>query len=118
MTKPQEPETPASETPPTARAQVPTQPTAAGGAQNTEPTTVEEAGRTKSGIKLRHVLSALVSIGLVTLIFWKLLPQVASISDIWTSIRDMTWLEVTTLVLAALWNLCTYWFVMVGTMPA
>jgi uncharacterized membrane protein YbhN (UPF0104 family) len=117
MTKPHEPETSASETAPTARAQAPTQPTAAGGAQNTEPTTVEEADRTKSGIKLRHVLSALVSIGLVTLIFWKLLPQFASISDIWASIRDMTWLEVTTLGLAALWNLCTYWFVMVGTMP-
>src|SRR6266550_6130196 len=117
MTKPQEPETPASETPPTARAQVPTQPTALGGAQNAEPTTVEEADRTKSGIKLRHVLSALVSIVLVTLIFWKLLPQFASISDIWASIKSMTWLELTTLGLAALWNLCTYWFVMVATMP-
>ena len=81
------------------------------------PLTTEQAEKAKRRARLRLVLSALFSIALVVLIFWKLLPQFASLSDIWASITAMTWLELTTLVIAALWNLTTYWFVMVATMP-
>jgi uncharacterized membrane protein YbhN (UPF0104 family) len=66
---------------------------------------------------LRPVLSATVSLALVVGIFWYFIPQFTSISDVWAEIRSMTWLEVTTLALAALWNLATYLFVMVGTAP-
>ncbi|HEY3199896.1 MAG TPA: hypothetical protein VGK55_05075, partial [Actinomycetes bacterium] len=82
-----------------------------------QPPTTEQTKKAKRRTQLRLVLSALFSIALVVLIFWKLLPQFASLSDIWASVQAMTWLELTTLVLAALWNLSTYWFVMVATMP-
>jgi uncharacterized membrane protein YbhN (UPF0104 family) len=66
---------------------------------------------------LRPVVSATVSIAIVVGIFWSFIPQFTSMSAVWTEIRSMTWLETATLGLAAIWNLATYLFVMVGTAP-
>ncbi|MDT4923014.1 MAG: putative heme transporter [Pseudonocardiales bacterium] len=66
---------------------------------------------------LRPVLSAAVSLALVIGIFWYFIPQFTSMSDVWSEIQSMTWLEMTTLAVAAVWNLATYLFVMVGTTP-
>jgi uncharacterized membrane protein YbhN (UPF0104 family) len=66
---------------------------------------------------LRPMLSGLVSLAIVVAIFWYFLPQFTSISAVWSSIKAMTWLEMATLTLAALWNLMTYWFVMVSVTP-
>lgn len=74
-------------------------------------------GPTKSRRWLRPTVSALGSIAIVVAIFWYFLPQYTSISAVWTSIKAMTWLEMTTLALAATWNLATYWFVVVSTTP-
>jgi putative heme transporter len=73
--------------------------------------------QTRRRVRLRTVLGPLLSLALVVAIFWFFLPQFTSISDVWKSIQAMTWLELTTLTLAALWNLSTYWFVNVSTMP-
>jgi uncharacterized protein (TIRG00374 family) len=78
---------------------------------------VTAAPTARHGIRLRTVISALVSIALVVAVFWYFLPQFTSISAVWTSIRAMTWIEITTLVLAAVWNLVTYLLVNVATMP-
>jgi hypothetical protein len=75
-----------------------------------------EEGGTGHGLRLRTVISALVSIALVVAVFWFFLPQFTSISAVWSSIRAMTWLEIATLVLAAIWNLVTYLLVNVATM--
>jgi uncharacterized protein (TIRG00374 family) len=65
----------------------------------------------------RRVLQGLFSLVLVVAIFVFVLPQVADVSKVWDNIRAMTWLEVTTLVLIAVWNLATYWFVWVACLP-
>jgi putative heme transporter len=65
----------------------------------------------------RRVLPGLVSLAIVVGVFWFFLPQFTSLSDVWSAIQAMTWLELATLTLAAVWNLVTYWFVMVATMP-
>ena len=65
----------------------------------------------------RRLLGPLLSVALVVAVFVWFLPQFTSISDVWTSVRAMTWTEVALLLLAALWNLATYQFVMVATMP-
>lgn len=65
----------------------------------------------------KQILSGLFSLGLVVAVGWYFLPQFTSISDVWASIKAMTTLELATLVLAAAWNLVTYVFVMVSTMP-
>jgi uncharacterized membrane protein YbhN (UPF0104 family) len=68
-------------------------------------------------VRWRRVLVPAASLALgVAVVFW-FLPQFTSLSSVWESIRDMTWIETTLLVLAALWNLATYQFVMVSTMP-
>jgi putative heme transporter len=80
---------------------------------------VTKAPRRESAARgrLRPALSALVSVAIVVAVFWKFLPQFTSISEVWSSVRAMTAVEVATLGLAAVWNLATYLFVMVSTMP-
>ncbi|MBN1094156.1 UPF0104 family protein [Blastococcus sp. TML/M2B] len=65
----------------------------------------------------RRVLGGVLSLALVGGVFVWFLPQFTSISAVWTSVRDMTWVELTVLCLAAAWNLATYQFVMVATTP-
>lgn len=66
---------------------------------------------------LRRALQGLVSLTVVVAIFAFVLPQFASYSDVWEAIRDMTWLEVTTLLAVTAWNLITYWFVLMSVLP-
>ncbi len=67
--------------------------------------------------RVMQVLRAVISIAIVAGIFVGVLPRIANYSDVWATIADMTWLEVATLLLVALWNLVTYWFVMVAALP-
>ncbi len=65
----------------------------------------------------RRLLGPLLSVALIVAVFVWFLPQFTSVADVWTSVRAMTWTEVTLLLLAAVWNLATYQFVMVATTP-
>jgi putative heme transporter len=65
----------------------------------------------------RRVLGGVLSLALVAGVFVWFLPQFTSLAAVWTSVKDMTWVELTVLVLAAAWNLVTYQFVMVSTTP-
>jgi uncharacterized membrane protein YbhN (UPF0104 family) len=71
----------------------------------------------RRGLRWTRILAPLVSVAIVVAVFWYFLPQFTSLSAVWASIRSMTSLELGLLALAALWNLATYWFVMVSTMP-
>jgi uncharacterized protein (TIRG00374 family) len=65
----------------------------------------------------RRWLAPAFSLALVAaMIFW-FLPQFTSLSDVWASVQDMTALQIGLLLLATVWNLATYQFVMVTTMP-
>jgi uncharacterized protein (TIRG00374 family) len=66
---------------------------------------------------VRRVASALVSLALIAGIFLYVLPQVADFDDVWAAARDMTWIEVASLALAAAWNITTYLLVMVAVLP-
>ena len=65
----------------------------------------------------RRAFGPVVSLALVGGVFFWFLPQFTSVADVWDSVRAMSWVEVSVLLLAALWNLATYQFVMVTTMP-
>jgi putative heme transporter len=65
----------------------------------------------------RRLIGPVFSVVLLVAVFVWFLPQFTSLADVWTSVRSMTWLEVTVLLLAALWNLATYQFVVLATMP-
>lgn len=67
--------------------------------------------------RARQVVSVAISIAIVVGVFWYFLPQFANITDVWSSVRAMTWLEITVLVVAALWNVASYGLVLVPSMP-
>ena len=65
----------------------------------------------------RRVLGPVVSVALVAAVFAWFLPQFTSLAAVWDAVRAMTWVEAVGLLLAALWNLATYQFLVVATMP-
>jgi uncharacterized membrane protein YbhN (UPF0104 family) len=63
------------------------------------------------------VLRLGASLAVVIAVFWFVLPQVADFDEVWAAIVAMTPLEVGTLLVAATWNLATYWIVVVQATP-
>jgi putative heme transporter len=80
-----------------------------------EPRAAEDQGTRKP--LWRRLLGPLLSLVLVAAVFFWFLPQFTSLSEVWATVRALSWLEVTILLLAAVWNLATYQFVMVATTP-
>src|SRR3954447_6303355 len=82
-------------------------------------TTVEMPSATEPHPKplWRRILPPALSVVLVAAVFFWFLPQFTSISAIWVSVRSMSALQIGILVVAALWNLASYQFVMTATMP-
>jgi hypothetical protein len=62
--------------------------------------------------RARRILQGLLLPAVMFAIFFFALPRVADLCAEWAEIRAMTWMEVTTLPIAAAWNIVTYWFVM------
>ena len=58
-----------------------------------------------------------ISLALVAAIFVFAFPQFADYGDVWNEITSMTGIEVVTLLVVALWNLVTYWFVLTAVLP-
>ncbi|HZA19558.1 MAG TPA: flippase-like domain-containing protein [Actinomycetota bacterium] len=65
----------------------------------------------------RRNIQIALSLAVVAIVFVFALPQFADFSKVWAVMRNMTWLELLTLVIAAAWNIATYWIVMVGSLP-
>jgi uncharacterized membrane protein YbhN (UPF0104 family) len=66
---------------------------------------------------MRRVARVAVSVALVGVIVWFVLRQFADLSEVTAVIGDLTPAESVVLVLAAVWNLLTYWFVVVVATP-
>jgi uncharacterized protein (TIRG00374 family) len=66
---------------------------------------------------MKRNLRIVASIAIVVGIFVFALPKIADVSEVWKVIKAMTPLEIGTLLLAAAWNILTYWFVMMSAMP-
>jgi uncharacterized protein (TIRG00374 family) len=66
---------------------------------------------------LKKVLQALVSLVLVGAIFWFVFQQFADLSSVWDAFRSLTWREMAVLAVATVWNLITYWIVLVIATP-
>jgi putative heme transporter len=64
-----------------------------------------------------RVLQVALSVALVAGVFLVVLPRMADFSEVWSAVIDMTWREILTLAVAALWNILTYLFVMMAAMP-
>ncbi len=78
--------------------------------------TEDEPGTPSSG-RLRKVVRVVVSLAVAGAIFAYVLGSAADFSDVRAAISSMTGLELATLVVAAVWNLMTYWMVVVASTP-
>jgi uncharacterized protein (TIRG00374 family) len=74
----------------------------------------EKQPRTQS--PTRRIVQGLLSVVLVVAIFWFVLKGI-DFAEVWAEIRAMTWLELTTLLAVAIWNLVTYLLVWVAVTP-
>jgi uncharacterized protein (TIRG00374 family) len=67
--------------------------------------------------RLRKAVQIAVSLALVAFIFWYVLRQFADLSEVWDAMRTLTPIEIAVLVVAAAWNLATYWILNVIATP-
>ncbi len=65
----------------------------------------------------KRVVSAIVSLVIIVGIFYFVIPLIADYDEVFATISAMTTSEITSLVLIGLWNLVTYWFVIVAALP-
>ena len=83
----------------------------------------DDAGRAphEPGLSRRwwrgRLFQVTLSLLVVVLIFGFLFPKLANYGEVWKTVKDMTWLEVATLALFALWNLASYWPLLVAVQP-
>ncbi len=75
------------------------------------------AGSGEPGARWKRILQGVVSTAVVVGIFAGIMPQIADYGDVFSTIGQMTGLEIGSLVLVGLWNLATYWFVLVAALP-
>jgi uncharacterized protein (TIRG00374 family) len=73
------------------------------------------AGKAKFGT--RQIVGIIITVAVLALIFVGVIPKVAAYSQVWKTITDMTWLEITTLLLAGAWNLFSYLPVLTTVLP-
>jgi len=65
----------------------------------------------------RLVVRALLAVAVIAVVYLGVLPRLVDVSQVWATLRAMTWLELTTLVLAAVWNLLSYLLPQLAAMP-
>lgn len=71
------------------------------------------------GTRRRYSVVFRIALAVVVLavVFGFLLPRTADYGDAWGTVNDMTGMELTVIVAAALWNLFTYWPMMILALP-
>jgi uncharacterized membrane protein YbhN (UPF0104 family) len=65
----------------------------------------------------RRLIGPAFSLVLVAAVYFWFLPQFTSMAAVWSAVRSMSTVQIAVLALAAIWNLATYQFCMVSTMP-
>lgn len=72
---------------------------------------------TSPAIPWKKIIQALISLVIIVGIFVGLMPLIADYEEVFATIRAMSSLELLGLLLVGLWNLATYWFVLVAALP-
>ncbi len=73
--------------------------------------------RPKRKSRAWRVAQVAVSLVVVIAIFAFAIPKIADYSSVWRAVTGMTWLEIASLVLATVFNLFTYWWQNMASMP-
>jgi uncharacterized membrane protein YbhN (UPF0104 family) len=64
-----------------------------------------------------RIIQLIASIVLVVGIFVFAIPKIADYSSVWSAVTQMTWLELASLVVATAFNLVTYWWQNMASIP-
>ena len=80
-------------------------------AQSEEPA----AGRRPSRRQL--VVRLLLAVVVIAVVYLWLLPKLVDVSQVWATLRAMTWPELATLLVAAVWNLVSYMLPQLAALP-
>src|SRR5919106_2988311 len=67
--------------------------------------------------KAKKALQIIVSLVVLVAIFWYVLRQFADLSEVWSALTTLSPAEIALLGVATLWNLMTYWIVVVIATP-
>jgi putative heme transporter len=65
----------------------------------------------------RLVVRGLLAVAVVGAVYLGLLPKLVDVGQVWATLRAMTWLELATLVAAAVWNLGSYLLPQLAALP-
>ena len=71
----------------------------------------------KSKRRWRRLLGVVASVALVAALLVGVLPAMADFGEVWDAIRSLTWLEATSLLVAAGWNVVTYQLIILAALP-
>ena len=83
-----------------------------------EPPAVEDQGsKKKKHSPVRRIVSALISLVIVGAIFIYAIPRFADYSAVWATVTTLTPIEFTSLLLATVFNLFTYWLANMAALP-
>ncbi len=86
-------------------------------AQRTAGETPEGGNPGKSKSRWLRPLSVVGSIPLGAALLVGVLPTMADFGEVWDAIRSLTWLETTSLLVVAGWNIITYQFIIMAALP-
>jgi putative heme transporter len=65
----------------------------------------------------RLVVRLLLAVVVIAVVYLWLLPKLVDVSQVWATLRAMTWLELATLLVAAVWNLVSYMLPQLAALP-
>jgi uncharacterized membrane protein YbhN (UPF0104 family) len=68
----------------------------------------DPAAPSRSLVRRQLAVRILLAAAVVGIIYFRLLPKQVDVAEVWATLRAMTWLELVTLVAAAVWNLGSY----------
>jgi putative heme transporter len=64
-----------------------------------------------------RAVQIVVSVAIIVGIFAFAIPKFANYGDVWQAVKDMTWLEIASLIAVSMLNILTYWPLMMASMP-
>ena len=80
-------------------------------------TTTETPAKAAHKVGVKQIVAFVFGLLIVAAIFLFAIPKFADYGDVWAAIKTLTWREIAWLVAATLWNLVTYWLVVVQATP-
>jgi len=77
----------------------------------------EEAAAWRRPSRRQLVVRLLLAVVVIAVVYLWLLPKLVDVSQVWATLRAMTWLELATLLVAAVWNLFSYMLPQLAALP-